>query len=102
MSENIYKETILGNNNGPKLPINKIFIQLDRVEIDGFTRFILFADVISFMSPRDDEGETIYELEYLHPRYTSREKALRHTISMADDLKKRYENATVSKNENDR
>lgn len=91
MSENIYKETLYSENYGTDKPCCRVIVELEKVEIDVSTRFVLSADVTAFLNPRDDDGKTLYELELLLERYTSREKALRMAISMADDLKKRYE-----------
>lgn len=93
MSKNIYRENLYTDHIGDE-PFHKVRVEIEKVKIEDSTRFILSADVSYFVDPRDYDGRTVYDLELLLERYTSREGALRLAISTADDLKKRYTRET--------
>lgn len=94
MSENIYKETLYSENYGTDKPCCRVIVELEKVKIDASIRFVLSADVTYFYDVRDDEGKTVFDLELLLEKYKTRELALRQAITLADDLKKRYEDYT--------
>lgn len=95
MSKNIYKERLFSSNFGtPGETFTRVIVELEQVKIDASIRFVLSADVTYFYDVRDDEGKTVFDLELLLEKYKTRELALRQAITLADDLKKRYEDYT--------